>query len=75
MLVVSALRKLGPNATAQQIRDYLANLQGFGGINGVYDFKKTPQRGVNDSSVYVTRWDASQKTWVVVSQSRGVPLQ
>lgn len=75
MLVVSALRKLGPNATAQQIRDYLANLQGFGGINGVYDFTKTPQRGVNDSSVYVTRWDASQKTWVVVSQSRGVPLQ
>lgn len=75
MLVVGALRKLGPNATAQQIRDFLANLQGVAGINGVYDFKKTPQRGVNDASVYVTRWDASQKTWVVVSQSRGVPLQ
>lgn len=75
MLVVSALRKLGPSATAQQIRDYLANIQGVAGINGIYDFKKTPQRGVNDSSVYVTRWDPSQKTWVVVSQSRGVPLQ
>ena len=75
MLVVTALRKLGPSATAQQLRDYLSNIQGVAGVNGIYDFKKTPQRGVNDSSVYVTRWDPSQKTWIVVSQSRGVPLQ
>ena len=29
MIVVSALRKLGPDATATQIRDYIAGLRGF----------------------------------------------
>src|SRR3984957_91588 len=34
MIVVDALRHLGPNATAQQLRDYLADLKGYAGING-----------------------------------------
>jgi branched-chain amino acid transport system substrate-binding protein len=73
MLVVSALRKLGPNATAAQIREYLAGLKGFAGINGVYDFPKVPQRGLDESSVYITRWSPEQKIWVVVSEPRGIP--
>ena len=74
MLAVSALRKLGPNATAAQVRDYLANLQGFAGINGIYDFKKIPQRGVSETSVYVTRWNPAEKRWVVVSEPGGTPF-
>jgi len=74
MLVVSALRKLGPDATAEQLRDYLVNLQGFAGINGIYDFKKTPQRGLDENSVDVTRWNPVEKRWDVVSGPRGIPF-
>lgn len=38
MLLVDALRKLGPDATALQLRDYILSLHGWAGINGVYDF-------------------------------------
>jgi len=74
MLAIAALRKVGPNATATQIRDYLASLTGFAGINGIYDFTKSPQRGLDETSVYITRWSPEQKAWVVVSEPRGVPL-
>jgi len=73
-LVVAALNKLGPTATADQLRDYLAKLTGFAGVDGVYDFPKNPQRGLDDSSVVVTRWDPAAKAWRVVSQPRGLPL-
>jgi len=74
MLVVSALKKLGPAATADQVRDYLARLKGVSGINGVYDFTQIPQRGLSESSVYVTRWNPENNTWIPVSESRGKPL-
>lgn len=75
MLVIAALKKLGPTATAEQVRAHLAGLTGFAGINGVYDFTKVPQRGLNDTSVYITRWTPDKKTWVVVSEPRGVPFR
>ena len=75
MLVISGLRKLEPGATAAQLREYLAGLQGYAGVNGVYDFKKVPQRGLDDSSVYITLWSPAKTTWEVVSESRGVPLK
>lgn len=74
LLVVSALRKLGPDATAEQLREYLAKLTGFAGINGVYDFPKIPQRGLDGSNVVVTRWDGGAGTWKIVSHPSGLPL-
>ena len=74
VVVVSALKKLGAGATAVQVRDYIAGLKGVSGINGNYDFSKVPQRGLDDSNVYVTRWSPEKGTWLVVSESRGVPL-
>jgi branched-chain amino acid transport system substrate-binding protein len=74
VLVVSALKKLGPMATPAQVRDYLANLKGFAGINGVYDFQKIPQRGLDDSNVVVTQWQKDKGTWQIISQPKGVPL-
>ena len=38
-IVVDAYKKLGLNATATQIRDYIASLRGWVGITGQYDFK------------------------------------
>lgn len=73
LLAVSALKALGPNATADQVRDHLLKLTGFAGINGVYDFAKHPQRGLDDSNVVITRWDRGAGTWKIVSGPRGEP--
>jgi branched-chain amino acid transport system substrate-binding protein len=73
VIVVSALKKLGPTATPTQLRDYLGNLTSFAGINGVYDFQKVPQRGLDDSNVVITQW-RKDEGWRVISQPKGVPL-
>ena len=75
MIVVDTLKKLGPNATAQQIREHIANLKDFAGVNGVYDFAKTPQRGLDVTDSVVTRWSPQIGTWEVVSKPAGVPLK
>lgn len=74
LLAVSALRTIGPDATAEQVRTYLAQIKDFAGINGIYDFTKIPQRGLDDSNVVVTVWDKADGTWRVVSHPRGTPL-
>ena len=38
MIVVDALRKLGTDATAQQIRDVASRPRAIAGVNGIYDF-------------------------------------
>jgi branched-chain amino acid transport system substrate-binding protein len=74
MIVVDALRQLGPAATAQQLRDYIANLKGYAGINGLYDFPKIPQRGLDVQGAVVTLWSAQHQTWELVSKPTGIPL-
>lgn len=67
-LIVAALKKLGPDATAPQIREYLASLRGWTGVTGTFDFKAIPQRGVDwKSSVIVARWDPAKDTWVGIA--------
>ena len=73
LLVVSALRKLKPDASAADLRAYLSELKGAAGINGYYDFKAVPNRGLDESNVVVTRWDAAAQTWAVVSDPLGIP--
>ena len=75
MLVIDALRALPPNATAAQVREYLANTKSFAGINGVYDFQAVPQRGLSVKNAIVTRWDPARQAWETVSQATGVPLK
>lgn len=74
MIVVSALRKFGPSATAIQIRNYIANLQGFPGINGQYDFKAEPQRGLQRDATVMVKWDPVKNDWYPVSRAGGAPL-
>ena len=75
LIVVEALRKLGPAVTAVQLRDYIAGLKGFPGIDGVHDFTASPQRGLDLADVVVTRWDPAKNTWVAVSKPGGAPLE
>jgi branched-chain amino acid transport system substrate-binding protein len=71
-LLVSALRHVGPSATAEQVRAYLANLSGFAGVTGTFDFRAIPQRGVDwRTAVLITRWDPAKNTFVSASPIGG----
>jgi branched-chain amino acid transport system substrate-binding protein len=73
MLLVASLRALGPDAGAAQVRDYLAHLKDFAGVNGIYDFTAVPQRGLGGQDSLVTVWSPTDKTWQVVSKPGGEP--
>lgn len=74
MVVIDALRKLGPDVPAEQLRDYLSKLKGYAGINGFYDFTKVPQRGLGEDACVVTVWAPAKNTWAIVSKPGGAPL-
>lgn len=74
-IVVDALRKLPPNATAEQLRDYLLKVKGIAGVNGVYDFDASPQRGLTLKNIIVSVWDAKADTWTVMAAPTGIPLK
>lgn len=57
MLVVEALRHVGTGATAESLHDYLEHIHAWVGIDGTYDFRANPQRGVGRDALYVYRWD------------------
>lgn len=75
MVVIDALGKLPASASAAQLRAYLATAKGFAGVNGLYDFAKVPQRGLDEEDCVVTRWDAAKKAWEVVSKPAGIPIK
>jgi hypothetical protein len=74
MILVSALQKLGPSATAAQIHQYIENLRGYPGIMGVYDFTNGNQRGLTQLDMTIMRWDAKKGAWTAVSRPGGDPL-
>ena len=74
-IALSALQKLGFDATPLQVRDYINTLHGWTGINGTYDFAKYPQRGIGIDAVNVQRWDPSNQTSVAVSRPGGAALK
>jgi branched-chain amino acid transport system substrate-binding protein len=71
MILISALRDIGANASAQQIRDYILNLHGWAGINGIYDFRDGSQRGIGERSLVIDRWDKARGVFVAVSLPAG----
>lgn len=73
-IIVDGLRQLPSDATAGQLRDWIAHLKGYAGVHGLYDFQKTPQRGLDAGDVLVVRWDAANGAWDVVSAPGGAPL-
>lgn len=71
IMVIDALRKYGTGATAEQIKDYIANLNGWAGIDGRYDFRAEPQRGLGESSVVILRYDPRNESFHAVSGPGG----
>lgn len=74
-IVLSGLRKLGPDATAEQLRDYILSLRRFPGIDGIYDFSSGDQHGLSYENVVMVGWDPKTRTWYPVSRLGGVPLK
>ncbi len=71
LIYVDALRHLGPDAKAADVRDYIENLHGFAGICGIYDFRDGSQRGLSADNVLALRWDNPKGDWVVAGSARG----
>ena len=73
--VADALNKVPAGADAKTLHNFLINWQGHIGAEGVYDFKKTPQRGLNIDNAIVVRWDGAKKEWHLVSNLKGTPIE
>jgi branched-chain amino acid transport system substrate-binding protein len=71
MMLVEALRRLGPDARSDQIRGWLGDLHGWTGTDGVFDFHSYPQRGISVNSVLLMRWDHERKSFVAASHRGG----
>jgi branched-chain amino acid transport system substrate-binding protein len=74
-ILTDALRELPENVTAAELRGHLLGLQKEAGVSGIYDFTKTPQRGLSIDNVVVTRWDGGARSWTVMSKPTGIPLE
>jgi branched-chain amino acid transport system substrate-binding protein len=71
MLLIDALRHLGTNASAQQVRDWILSQQSWAGISGIYDFKDGSQRGVGQRALIMLRWDKDKESFTGVSRPAG----
>jgi branched-chain amino acid transport system substrate-binding protein len=65
LVLIDALRKTGPDASAQQINEYVSRLRGWAGINGSYDFSAIPQRGIGLRDIVIDRWDPATSDFVL----------
>jgi branched-chain amino acid transport system substrate-binding protein len=74
LILVDALRHVGTNATPAQVRDYILKLHDFAGVNGMYDFRRGDQRGLDPRTSVVVRWDKLGDRFVTVSKPGGQPL-
>ncbi len=73
LFILQLMGELGPNVTAEQLRAKMAETRSFTGVNGLYDFVTTPQRGLDERSVIVSHWDPAAGTWTRLSGPGGVP--
>jgi branched-chain amino acid transport system substrate-binding protein len=74
LLAVAALKSAGEGAKPEDVRKYLADLSDFPGINGIYDFKKVPGRGLGRDSATIVRYDPEAKRWQWLAKQGGTPL-
>ena len=72
MMLISALKHLGINATSVQIRNYFQHLTNLPTIYGVYNLSSSNHSGVNLNGVYMTTWNGSG--FVQASGPSGLPL-
>ncbi|HEV8021627.1 MAG TPA: ABC transporter substrate-binding protein [Candidatus Lustribacter sp.] len=74
-IVLAGLRKLGTDATADQLRQYILSVHDSWGVDGNYDFRSGDQHGLSDQSVIIVRFDPQRQAFDAVSGPGGVPLR
>jgi hypothetical protein len=65
-LIVEAYRRVGPGATAVQLRDAFNSVVGWPGMLGRFDFRAIPNRGLGLKAIVVLKWDAAHSNWIGV---------
>jgi branched-chain amino acid transport system substrate-binding protein len=73
-VAINALRHLGENPTATQLRDAIEQTHDFPGINTIMDFRDGSQRGTPITAVVMIEWSPSADKFVPVSKPGGMPL-
>jgi branched-chain amino acid transport system substrate-binding protein len=73
LLVVEAYRKLGTDASPEQIRSFLSALKGWAGVDGIYDFsdREHANRGLGQDASVMYRWDPDKEQFLIVSKVAG----
>jgi branched-chain amino acid transport system substrate-binding protein len=71
MILFDALNARGPDASAEQIRAYIAGLHSWVGVNGVYDFRDGSQRGIGVNTCVIDRWDTTKERIEAASRPGG----
>ncbi len=74
-IVISALKAVGFDATPLQFKRYIANLHGYVGASGEYDFRDGSQRGLDGRSDIILRYDAKKQQFVAAQGASGAALQ
>ena len=74
VLAAKAVRAGGTGAKPEGVRSTIAAIKDWAGVNGIYDFTKVPQRGLDETNAVVTRWQPKENTWTIISQPGGGPL-
>lgn len=73
MTVIDALRAVGPDATGEQLRAWVAKQNAYPGIAGIYNFTND-MHGLSSDDMLVMRWDVAKQGWLTVSNFGGTPL-
>ena len=71
LVIVDALRHTGPNATSEQVHEYIENLHDFPGITGIYDFRDGSQRGLTTQDAVMIQWQPATGDWKAASSFGG----
>ena len=72
LLTIAALRAIGPAATTAQLRAWIDHQQSFVGVIGIYDYPAIAQRGLDDHSIVIAKWDPRHDAFNVVSKAGGM---
>jgi branched-chain amino acid transport system substrate-binding protein len=67
MIVIEALRKIGPNATAEQLHSYMENLRNRPGAAGYYNFYTGDQTGIHENGCALYRYSTAKEDWELVA--------